>query len=100
MTSVATTVRGENPYLRGPLAPVQTEVTAADLPVTGRIPDHLDGRYLRNGASPAAEIDPDLHHWFSGDAMVSGLAMRDGAARWYRNRWVRTPAVCRTLGES
>ncbi len=91
--------RDTNPYLEGFLAPVAEEVTAFDLKVTGRIPEHLNGRYLRNGPNPAAEVDPATYHWFAGDAMVHGLALRDGAARWYRNRWVRTPVVSRTLGE-
>ena len=99
MTAIESRAVSGNPYLRGALAPVQAEVTAFDLSVTGRIPEHLDGRYLRNGANPAAGVDPDRHHWFAGDAMVHGLALRDGKACWYRNRWIRTPAVCQTLGE-
>ena len=51
--ATTTTVKSENPYLEGFLAPVHTEVTATDLKVTGRIPDHLDGRYLRNGPNPS-----------------------------------------------
>ncbi|MGH3635232.1 MAG: carotenoid oxygenase family protein, partial [Mycobacterium sp.] len=35
----------------------------------------------------------------TGDAMVHGVALRDGQARWYRNRWVRTPHVCAARGE-
>lgn len=97
--TITTTTHSANPYLEGLLAPVQTEVTATDLPVTGHIPEHLDGRYLRNGPNPAAEVDPATYHWFTGDAMVHGVALRDGQARWYRNRWVRTPAVCAALGE-
>ncbi|AKN18184.1 dioxygenase [Mycobacterium haemophilum DSM 44634] len=92
-------VESQNPYLDGFLAPVSTEVTATDLQVTGRIPGHLDGRYLRNGPNPAAEVDPASYHWFTGDGMVHGVALRDGKACWYRNRWVRSPAVCATLGE-
>lgn len=88
-----------NPYLEGFLAPVSAEVTATDLEVTGHIPEHLDGRYLRNGPNPAAEVDPATYHWFTGDGMVHGVALRDGNACWYRNRWVRSPAVCATLGE-
>ena len=88
-----------NPYLEGAMAPVRAEVTAFDLPVTGTIPEHLDGRYLRNGPNPAAEVDPARYHWFAGDAMVHGLSLRDGKALWYRNRWVRTAAVSDTLGE-
>ncbi|OBI36375.1 carotenoid oxygenase [Mycobacterium sp. E1386] len=88
-----------NPYLEGLLAPVRAEVTATDLPVTGRIPEHLDGRYLRNGPNPAEEVDPATYHWFSGDGMVHGVALRDGKAQWYRNRWVRSLSVCAALGE-
>jgi len=39
-----------NRYLEGTYAPVTEEVTATELPVTGTIPDHLTGRYLRNVA--------------------------------------------------
>ncbi|MGA7054635.1 MAG: carotenoid oxygenase family protein [Mycobacterium sp.] len=92
-------VESQNPYLSGFLAPVSAEVTATDLEVTGHIPEHLDGRYLRNGPNPAAEVDPATYHWFTGDGMVHGVALRDGKACWYRNRWVRSPAVCTTLGE-
>ena len=92
------TAKSRNPYLEGFLAPVGAEVTATDLEVTGRIPEHLHGRYLRNGPNPAAEVDPATYHWFTGDGMVHGVALRDGKACWYRNRWVRSPAVCATLG--
>ncbi|BAX91012.1 carotenoid oxygenase family protein [Mycobacterium shigaense] len=93
------TAKSANPYLEGFLAPVRTEVTATDLEVSGHLPGHLDGRYLRNGPNPVAEVDPATYHWFSGDGMVHGVALRDGRACWYRNRWVRSPAVCRGLGE-
>ncbi|GBG40741.1 carotenoid oxygenase family protein [Mycobacterium montefiorense] len=98
MTSTQT-AKSENPYLEGFLAPVAAEVTATDLHVTGQIPEHLDGRYLRNGPNPAAEVDPATYHWFTGDAMVHGVALRDGKACWYRNRWVRTPSTSAALGE-
>ncbi|MGV0626434.1 carotenoid oxygenase family protein [Mycolicibacter minnesotensis] len=91
--------RAANPYLEDVLAPVTAEVTATDLRVTGQIPDYLDGRYLRNGANPVSEVDPARYHWFTGDPMVHGVALGDGQAHWYRNRWVRTPAVCAALGE-
>ncbi len=100
MTAIEYTTRCGNPYLADVLAPVSSEVTATDLAVTGAIPEHLVGRYLRNGANPASPVDTQAHHWFGGDAMVTGLELRDGRACWYRNRWVRTPAVCRSLSES
>ena len=88
-----------NPYLEGPFAPVSDEVTAFDLPVEGTIPDHLDGRYLRNGPNPRGEVDPAAYHWFSGNGMVHGVRLRDGKAEWYRNRWIRDAATATALGE-
>jgi carotenoid cleavage dioxygenase len=88
-----------NDYLAGNYAPVRREHTVTELAVTGTIPAHLDGRYLRIGPNPIAEVDPDTYHWFSGDGMVHGVRLRDGKAEWYRNRWIRTPAVARALGE-
>jgi carotenoid cleavage oxygenase len=89
-----------NPYLAGSLAPVGEETTLTELEVTGSIPEQLDGRYLRNGPNPAAELDPATYHWFLGDGMVHGVRLRDGRAEWYRNRWVRGPRTARALGES
>jgi carotenoid cleavage oxygenase len=89
-----------NTYLEGPFAPVREELTVTDLPVTGTIPKHLDGRYLRNGPNPISEVDPATYHWFFGDGMVHGVRLRDGRAQWYRNRWIRTPEIAARLGES
>ncbi len=87
-----------NPYLEGNFAPVQEEVTAFDLPVTGTLPASLDGRYLRNGPNPV-QADPATYHWFTGDGTVHGIRLRDGHAEWYRNRWVRSGRVPDALGE-
>jgi carotenoid cleavage dioxygenase-like enzyme len=38
-----------NWFREGLFAPVAEEVTAFDLPIAGRIPLELNGRYLRNG---------------------------------------------------
>ncbi|WP_410671865.1 carotenoid oxygenase family protein [Amycolatopsis sp. cmx-4-68] len=86
-----------NKFLEGNFAPVSREYTSTELAVTGRIPDFLDGRYLRNGPNPLSEVDPAAYHWFMGDGMVHGVRLRDGKAEWYRNRWVRNPAVAATL---
>jgi carotenoid cleavage dioxygenase len=88
-----------NRYLEGNFAPVREEVTATDLDVTGSIPDHLDGRYLRNGPNPVVAPDPATYHWFLGSGMVHGVRLRDGKAEWYRNRWVRSRDVTKALGE-
>jgi carotenoid cleavage dioxygenase-like enzyme len=87
-------------YLEGSFAPVSEEITAFDLPVTGRIPAGLSGRYLRNGPNPLGLDDPAMHHLFVGEGMVHGVRLRDGSAEWYRNRWVRSKDVTGKLGET
>jgi carotenoid cleavage dioxygenase len=87
----ATPIRATRPATRGTSA----EVTVHDLPVTGELPSALSGRYVRIGPNPA---DPSQHS-FVGDGMVHGLALRDGRAVWYRNRWIRADRVCRRLAE-
>jgi len=47
-----------NRFLQGPFAPVEEELTAFDLPVTGSLPAGLNGRYLRNGPNPLGLDDP------------------------------------------
>ncbi|MEO9223535.1 MAG: carotenoid oxygenase family protein [Acidimicrobiales bacterium] len=88
-----------NMYLDDNFAPVCEEVTALDLPFTGTIPEHLNGRYLRNGPNPLGDVDPATYHWFMGAGMVHGVRIRDGKAEWYRNRWVRSSDVASALGE-
>ncbi|GAA0224776.1 carotenoid oxygenase family protein [Actinomadura nitritigenes] len=88
-----------SPFLEGPYAPVTEETTAHDVPVTGRVPAGLDGRYLRIGPNPLGLEDPESYHWFLGDGMVHGVRLRDGRAEWYRNRWVRSRRVAAGLGE-
>ncbi len=88
-----------NPFLEQNLAPVTEELTAYDLKVTGQLPEQLTGRYMRNGPNPMADVDPDRYHWFVGAGMVHGIRLEIGNARWYRNRWVRSPEVAASLGE-
>ena len=96
MTIVSNGTR--NRYLQGSFAPVSEELTATDLEVSGTLPDHLDGRYLRIGPNPLH--DPgERYHWFLGEGMVHGVRLRDGRADWYRNRWVRSSSVSAELGE-
>ena len=77
-------------HLRGNGAPVSQERTLTDLKVIGKIPAELDGRYLRNGANPFTGMSA---HPFFGDGMIHGIRLRDGAAEWYRNRYVKTPFI-------
>jgi carotenoid cleavage dioxygenase len=80
-----------NRYLTDTFAPVTEELTAFDLDVTGTLPDHLDGRYLRIGPNPdlSAGSPGEDYHWFAGAGMVHGVRLGEGRAQWYRNRWVR-----------
>ncbi len=91
-------------FLQGPFAPVEDEVTALDLPVTGSVPAGLSGRYLRNGPNPLGLEDPGYRfwegHWFLGPGMVHGVRLRDGKAEWYRNRWVRSRLLAEAMGET
>lgn len=82
----------DHPFLSGIHAPLHDERTLTDLAVTGTIPPELNGRYVRNGPNPFAP-DPRGHHWFVGDGMVHGVALKDGKALWYRNRYIRTTSL-------
>ena len=86
-----------SPFLVGVHAPMRSELTLENLAVTGSIPPALAGRYLKMGANP---VDPAPlgHHWFLGDGMVHGIAIADGKALWYRNRWIRSGAAAAALG--
>ncbi|WAP55612.1 carotenoid oxygenase family protein [Streptomyces sp. S465] len=79
------------PYVSGHYAPLALEATAWGLTVHGSLPPELTGRYLRNGHNPVPGVVPS--HWFKGSGMVHGVRLRGGRAEWYRNRWVRTPAL-------
>ena len=87
-------------HLQGNFRPVDTEITAQDLPVVGQIPEAIDGLYLRNGPNPHSGSSA---HWFVGDGMIHGLRLRGGKAQWYRNRWVQTRSLndenARLIGE-
>ncbi|MET0900957.1 MAG: carotenoid oxygenase family protein [Mycobacterium sp.] len=90
-TEVDPEVRGNLPaegqfFRTGNYAPVDDELTDFDLQVDGTIPADLDGWYLRNGPNPRQAAA----HWFTGDGMVHGVRIENGAAAWYRNRWVQT----------
>jgi len=89
-----------NPYLQANFGPV-TEERSVDheLAVTGVIPPDLTGRLLRNGPDPAVvPADESDYHWFAGDGMVHAVALADGKATGYRNRWVRTRSLASKLG--
>ena len=77
-------------WLDGNFAPVFDETTCLDLRVTGAIPPELNGRYFRNGANPPSGKSLD---WFLACGMIHGVELSGGKAKWYRNRYVKTPLL-------
>ncbi|MGK8491240.1 carotenoid oxygenase family protein [Nocardia asiatica] len=75
-------------HLAGNNAPVTEEFTVEPTEVIGEIPADLNGMFVRNGPNPRTGWSP---HYFAGDGMVHAVALAEGRARWYRNRYVRTP---------
>ena len=85
----ATLQPSNHPYLNGAWTPQHEEVTATDLEVIeGRIPDDIDGIYLRNTEN---QLHQPLgrYHPFDGDGMIHQIDFKGGKAN-YRNRFVRT----------
>lgn len=81
-------------WLQNGYAPVQDEIIATDLPVRGRIPEALNGLYVRNGSNPQNANSP---HWFFGDGMLHGVRLENGRPVWYRNRYIQTPLYVNQL---
>ncbi|KAL6040084.1 Dioxygenase [Balamuthia mandrillaris] len=81
-----------NPFLEENFAPVFDELWASDLPVNGKLPEDLDGVFVRNGPNPRFDHHPSQgghYHWFDGDGMLHAVIFEDGRAT-YTNRWVKT----------
>jgi len=78
-----------HPYRTGPWRPQRNEWRALDLEVVeGKVPDDLDGVYLRQTENP---LHPPIKHYhpFDGDGMLHCIEFRDGKAN-YHNKFVRT----------
>jgi carotenoid cleavage dioxygenase len=80
------------PQLCGRFEPVGREIEAVDLPVEGLLPFDLNGAYLRNGPNPRFTPLGSYTYPLEGDAMIHGLWIEGGKAR-YANRWVRTKGM-------
>lgn len=78
----------DQPDLAGNLFPVDREIDATDLPVTGELPLGLRGAFVRNGPNPRFEPIGE-YHMFDGDGMLHRISFADGRAS-YRNRWIRS----------
>jgi carotenoid cleavage dioxygenase len=78
----------DQPDLRDNLFPSDQEHDSAECTVTGRLPDGLQGSFIRNGPNPMFE-PIGRYHMFDGDGMLHGITFDEGTAR-YRNRWIRS----------
>lgn len=67
--------------ISGNYAPVPEQSVKSCLSVNGKIPDCIDGVYLRNGANPLFE-PVSGHHLFDGDGMVHAVKITNGDASY------------------
>jgi carotenoid cleavage dioxygenase-like enzyme len=73
------------------LRSLESEVRADRLPVTGEIPDWLEGSLLRTGPALWEVGERSMNHWFDGFAMLHRFGISGGEAS-YANRFLQSKA--------
>lgn len=86
----------------GAVAPVAAEFDHFDLPITGAIPNDLNGVLVRNGPNPLSGKfeGSGVLSWWPEAAMLHSVAFEHGRVRGYRNRWLRTQRWANTFDAS
>ncbi|PWA84339.1 Carotenoid oxygenase [Artemisia annua] len=86
--------------IAGNYAPVPEQPVKHSLPVTGKIPEHIQGVYLRNGANPLFEPNSG-HHLFDGDGMIYAVKFEHGLVS-YSCRFTETQRLVqeRAIGKT
>ncbi|KAB1199150.1 9-cis-epoxycarotenoid dioxygenase NCED1, chloroplastic [Morella rubra] len=67
--------------IAGNFGPVKEQTVQHSLPVSGKIPNSIQGVYVRNGANPLHEPLAG-HHFFDGDGMVHAVQFKDGSVSY------------------
>ena len=78
----------DNPYLQKTWAPNYEEFDVVDLESKEKIPEDIEGVYLRNTENQIHE-PIGRYHPFDGDGMIHSISFKNGKAN-YRNRFVET----------
>lgn len=94
--------------IAGNFSPVPEQPVKKSLPVTGKIPNHINGVYLRNGANPLFQPTSG-HHLFDGDGMIYAVKFDSGSAsyacrftetnRLVQERAIGKPVFPKPIGE-
>ena len=87
-TVKSTLVPDGHPFMTGVFTPNHVECNAAELTVIGKIPEKLNGVYLRNTQNPVHQ-PLGKYHAFDGDGMLHLMSFSNGRCE-YRNRFVPT----------
>jgi len=83
----------DNPYRQGNMLPIATEGTHGGdkmILLSGKIPEDLDGMFVRNGTNQRYEPTGKMH-MYDGDAMLHCIRIKGGKVLAYSNTWLRTP---------
>ncbi|KAJ7520386.1 hypothetical protein O6H91_19G003600 [Diphasiastrum complanatum] len=88
-------------WLSGNLAPVVEECPPTQCLVTGKIPDCLNGIYVRNGSN-IRHMPANGYHYFDGDGMLHAVKIKDGTASYCcrfieTNRYIHEQAAGKPL---
>lgn len=84
--------RVANPHLVGNFAPTPEEGHWDEIKILeGKVPDGLNGQFLRIGPNPKFDFDGHPYHIFDGDGFIHAVNFVAGdKAPSYTKRWVRT----------